>query len=300
MNMNAQSNFASMRADLKNELQHMYSKVGAIEDRVGIQEINIDNVMTTISKLDAAYQNRFQEYETCILDIKEVLAENMPSNFDHVSGNAKKIAILEDQLSKMKMSGKDQHSKTMVVGGIGEDIDADEAEKWVRDQIQKYSKSTALEVFAKGEYHRMLFCKFDSEGSRDACVANLRRTSPQRHQNQTQFSEDQPVDVRSCFSILFGARRLLLNWGESKDKIWVDKNDFILYYGLNTVLICEIQNSEIKVHINPEWAQYFDGTLDDLIHTANTALARSSESKVTKKGKSKGMANSKGKGKEKS
>ena len=57
MHMDAQSNFASMRADFKNELQHMYGKVGAIEDRVGIQEANIDNVMTTISKLDAAYQN---------------------------------------------------------------------------------------------------------------------------------------------------------------------------------------------------------------------------------------------------
>ena len=64
MHMDAQSNFASMRADFKNERQHMYGKVGAIEDRVGIQEANIDNVMTTISKLDAAYQNRFQEYET--------------------------------------------------------------------------------------------------------------------------------------------------------------------------------------------------------------------------------------------
>ena len=59
----------------------------------------------------------------------------MPSSFDHVSGKAKKIAILEDELSKMKMSRNDQHSKTMVVGGIGEDIDADEAEKWIRDQI---------------------------------------------------------------------------------------------------------------------------------------------------------------------
>ena len=40
--------------------------------------------------------------------------------------------------------------------------------------------------------------------------------------------------------------------GESKNKIWVDKNDFILYYGLDAVLVCEIQNSEIKVHINSE------------------------------------------------
>ena len=63
--------------------------------------------------------------------------------------------------------------------------------------------------------------------------------------------------------------------------------------------MCEIQNSEIKVHINPEWEQYFDGALDDLIHAANTALARSLESKAARKGKSKGMATSKGKGKNK-
>ena len=173
MHIDAQTNFASMRADFKNEMQHMYGKIGALESRLEIQESNVDNVMTTITKLDASYQSRFQDYETAILDIKEVLSENMPSNFDHISGNASKIAMLEDQISKMKASGHDQHSKTMVVGGIGEDVDADGAEKWVREQMQRYSKSVATEVFVKGDYQGMLFCKFDSQKSRDAYVASL-------------------------------------------------------------------------------------------------------------------------------
>ena len=79
-----------------------------------------------------------------------------------------------------------------------------------------------------------------------------------------------------------------MNWGESKDKIWVDKEDLVLYYGLDTVLMCEIQSSEIKVHMKPEWEKYFDGALDDLIHAANTAFTKSLESKASKKGKSKG------------
>ena len=112
---------------------------------------------------------------------------------------------------------------------------------------------------------------------------------------KTWFSEDQPADVRACYSILFGARRQMLNWGESKEKVWIDKEDHILYYGVDVVLICEVETAEVKARMNDDWSRYFDGALEDIIYAANSSFTRSLESKAAKKGKSKGFVNGKGK-----
>ena len=134
--------------------------------------------MIVVTKLDEDVRSRFVEHENVILDIKEALGGGISYSFQQVGDNIKKIAVLEHQLYMMRTAGDDQYSKTMVVGGIGDDINIDQAEQWVRDQIQRYSKANALDMFAKGDYHGMLFCKFESQVSRDSCTASLRRASP--------------------------------------------------------------------------------------------------------------------------
>ena len=269
--------------------------MGEMSERLEIQEVNVDKIISAMSK--STFREQVEDCQNPILDIKKVLSEAMSSNFANVAGNASKIAALEYQLAGIKNDGHDQHSRTMVVGDIGQDIEFEAAEAWVREQIQKHSKTNVLAVFAKDDYRGMVFCKFESQHSRDVCVCRLRRASPQRHNHRTLFSEDQPADIRACYSILFDARRQMLNWGESKDKIWIDKDDLTLYYGRDLILVCEVQGSEVKVHMDEQSTAYFDGALDDIIHAVNSSLARSIESKTAKKGKSKGSSSSSLKGK---
>eukprot|EP00973_Karenia_brevis_P077432 10758445-Karenia_brevis.AAC.1 len=57
----------------------------------------------------------------------------------------------------------------------------DQAKEWVEDQIASIGKIPVLDTYAKGDYREMLFCKFDSQRSRDICVRKMRSVSPQRH-----------------------------------------------------------------------------------------------------------------------
>ena len=107
----------------------------------------------------------------------------------------------------------------MVVGNLGLEGGFEKTTEWVENQISTIGKTLVLDIYTKGDYRGMHFCKFDSQNPRDTCVSRLRRASPQRKGQKTYFLEDQSVEIRVCFSILFGARRLMLGWGESQNKI---------------------------------------------------------------------------------
>eukprot|EP00973_Karenia_brevis_P048050 6667874-Karenia_brevis.AAC.1 len=89
---------------------------------------------------------------------------------------------------------------SMVVGNLGLDGGMEKAKEWVENQIAAISKVPVLDTYAKGDYRGMLFCKFDSQHTRDICVSKMRNASPQRLGNRTYFSEDQPIEVRAIYS----------------------------------------------------------------------------------------------------
>ena len=118
MHLNVQNSFAAIRSDIRQEFEHVHTKIESIEERINIQDSNIDNTMAAVTKLDEDVRSRFVEHENVILDIKEALGGGMPSDFQHMGDNAKKIAALEHQLSMMRTAGDDQYSKRALSNGF--------------------------------------------------------------------------------------------------------------------------------------------------------------------------------------
>ena len=121
MHLDAQNSFAAIRSDIRQEFQNVHTKIEGIEERIDIQDSNIDNIMAVVTKLDEDMRSRFVEHENLILNIKDALGRGWPSNFQYIRDDIKKIAALEPQLSMMR-TARD---------GIGDDINLEKAEQWI-------------------------------------------------------------------------------------------------------------------------------------------------------------------------
>ena len=59
-------------------------------------------------------RGQVEDCQNSILDIKEVLSEAIPSNFDYVLGNSKENAALEEKLAGLRTSGDNRQIYSLI------------------------------------------------------------------------------------------------------------------------------------------------------------------------------------------
>ena len=108
-----------------------------------------------------------------------MLSANLASVDDAVR---KEIELLKSEIASIKANpGENKNvtdkSKTAVFGGFRSLGDFEEAKTWIGNKLWDEWLPQPTEIYHRGQFNGLVFCKFDSIDDRDKVVDGVRRLS---------------------------------------------------------------------------------------------------------------------------
>ena len=82
-----------------------------------------------------------------------------------------------------------------------------------------------LQGLAYDEFDNIIFAEFASMPDRDKAINVINGAHATVGGKQVWAKPDQPFDNRAVESFLFGTKKQLMEWGYSKQQVWVDTSD---------------------------------------------------------------------------
>ena len=137
-----------------------------------------------------------------------------------------------DELRGKKTEFKND-SKVAVFGGFKNFENFEAAERWVYNKLWNEWLPTASDTYNKGEFHGILFCKFDNQEDRDKVVQWFRKSSIQIENESIWSKSDAPLIERIKNSVLFASKVYLTKWGYENKALWADAEKGTLEYHKN-------------------------------------------------------------------
>ena len=131
----------------------------------------------------------------------------------------------------------------------------------------------------------MFFCKFGSEEDRDLIVANIKRLVLKIEDTKIWSNPDLPTDVRAPETFLFDLKKMLVEWGYTRESVWVDKPKKTISLGGKMILGVTMDQLEMQLTFGPAWENHLRGAeFTKLVKDAQDKL------KSASKGEGKGKA----------
>ncbi|CAK0828338.1 unnamed protein product, partial [Prorocentrum cordatum] len=170
----------------------------------------------------------------------------------------------------------------------------DELDKWIWRVLADAKATPPVQTYIKGEFNSfngVAFGKYSSAVERDAAVEAVRKASLEYGGQKVRTKPGQPLETRALQSVLFGVKKMLIDWGFDKKSLWADASTMSLSRGGDLVIKMTGDNKTPTIEYGVEWETYLmpDGankTVTDLLDAAKEKLHRSSApSKGLGKGK---------------
>ena len=120
------------------------------------------------------------------------------------------------------------------------------------------------EIYHKGDFTGMFFCRFDTVDERNKVVDNFRQLKLKIEDEKLWPAEDLPIDVRVPEHFLFGVKKLLgsQTWGYNIEKLWVNKKTKTISLGREEILSVTLEDSKMKLTYGAFWEEHI-GDDDD-------------------------------------
>lgn len=305
-----ENRFSDLYIHVDNELHGIRTsfkeQVAEIKEAAQINETNTSNLHQQVQQHEDIFPIMSSRIDDCIdgiLDIKESMGDfNLGSEAS--SENSKRIAdlqklfeeqvqILRSEISALKDTpsgthAKDQVHTTAVVGNLLGFGCMQEAVEWLKWYFENMGGPVPYEVFAKGDFHSILFLKFKNTTDRDTAISLIQSLALKREDKLVWSKIDQPLPVRVQHSFLYGLRKLLLAWGFDRRAIQIDEVSMILKVGECQVVSTKIIDGKFEHQWHMSWAQWKEfQSHDDVKKLLQAALAKVAKGPAPGKGKGK-------------
>ena len=180
---------------------------------------------------------------------------------------------------------------TAVLGGLTALDDEDEAATWLTDKLASLSGPKPRDIFTKGdEFRGIIFAKFADKNQRDDAVSVLRRARCQQDGKDVWAKPDLPFEERTMRHLVFGAKRVMTDWGYDKAGLWADPENGSLSLGGERVMCATIEGKVLKIDYGTGWQEFLNA---DVAHPEFKTLLQNIQDKLAKK-PSKGKGKTKG------
>lgn len=184
---------------------------------------NFSNLQMSIDKqmLDfkAEMRNEIKDLDARIQELERARSNaqtnvQSPDTAAHIAQMQKEIAMLRSG----KEAAKEYTNKalTAVVGGMGECGDMDTARKRIEDKLWEAWLPRAEDIYSKGDFIGVIFCRFGSELKRDKVVKSIRRMSCNIGKNTVWCKPDMPLEECIPRGALFAIKKMMVEWGYAK------------------------------------------------------------------------------------
>jgi len=145
------------------------------------------------------------------------------------------------------------------------------------------------DIFTKGdEFRGIIFAKFADKNQRDDAVSVLRRARCQQDGKDVWAKPDLPFEERTM--LVFGAKRVMTDWGYNKAGLWADPENGSLSLGGERVMCATIEGKVLKIDYGTGWQEFLNA---DVAHPEFKTLLQNIQDKLAKK-PSKGKGKTKG------
>ena len=216
-------------------------------------------------------------------DMMNVNMENMTKRMDAMEEDVKqhKAFLAASALSTPRVSRGDssEDNHVAVFGGFKGAGSKKEVDEWLWDVLWKAGAAEPVETYIKGDmgdYNGLVFGKYNSKAERDTAV-NMTQRSEQEYDGHRIWSKiDLPLKVRVCQNILFGAKRLLVDWGFDRKGLWADMDEQTLTCGSDVILSLDVSDG-LVLKYGEGWEAYMsqdDDTWKKMVQVAQQKLSR--------------------------
>ena len=225
--------FDEKLAPLTNQVQAMQENVGKLEGAVG-------SIQEEVKVLKVEVNERVDMTELRVAKLEELFKSHSGSSSEPIRGQIQK---LEEQIAALKLGPQRPVSTpphdhtdvivTAVIGGLKALSSVDEARSWISNQLWYAYGPQPEKAYCKGDFTGVAFAKFQNQFDRDEAVKLLKQAKPQESDNAGWAKEDQPINTRTCTSLLFGLRWLLTSeeWGYDKKDYFIDTENLTFKVG---------------------------------------------------------------------
>ena len=268
---------SNIETSVTEEIRHLRAD---LEEHIDMTATNVENIQTEVRTLKDEVGDLKKQIDCRVVHDGSAPAITLEAKVQKLQADLQ--ALLHKQ---------DPTATPAVIGGLDSLGSLDEGKRWIKNELWKEWLPQPVEMYCKGDYNGVVFAKFLSVDERDAVITNL-KSSKKKRGNKTVWSAiDKPVEVRAPLAFLYGAKDLLVQWGEPKGNFWVDPDGMRLTHDGKQVVSVAVRDAKLCLDYGEGWSEYVQSQeWSNLSETASNKLDRKRA-----KGSGKG---SKGKGKQ--
>ena len=130
---------------------------------------------------------------------------------------------------------------------------------WSNTVLQESDGPQPYDTYIKGDmqqFNGIVFGKFASTQERDLAVKKVQQKRLSYGGQDVWAKPDQVLEVRVLESVLFAAKKMMVDWQWHKKNLWVNKDLGCLTLGSEHVLSVEVVESCVKVTYGNDWEDY--------------------------------------------
>ena len=143
-----------------------------------------------------------------------------PEIFDQMKGMQKESELLracsKDGKNMENQTEMEYRSKIAVFGGFKQFENFEAAKNWVYQKLWSEWLPTANDIYSKGDFDGILFCKFDNKEDRDKVVEKFRKSAIKIENESIWSKPDAPLIARTKKSVVFAAKLYLQKHGSKR------------------------------------------------------------------------------------
>ena len=261
--------------------------VQGIKEQQDMTETKVENMSLQMDMLKDELESRITTLES--------KATHGPAGDISASVKMKEqMVALEERIKSLKMQTPqdDERARTAVVGGLSGFGSENDAKEFLKGKMWDAWLPSAEEMYAKGDFKGMLWCKFTNETDRNKMVKHFTQAAFEVEGKRVWSKPDLPLDQRLPTEILFAVKKMMVGWGWAKEALWVDDAEKQLTVGDNEMVMkVTILNKSSNFTFGEGWGENLRcDELEKIMKDADAKL-RSAGAKPTKglgKGKQEG------------
>ena len=241
---------------MRNEVGGLKMQVAEHAEHIDMNDTKIANMQVQMEDWEGKTNSKFAEVDSRIGSMQQSISTKGPINEMNIDAKIKEIERDIQQMRAIGDTDDKAHMKKIVVGGLKNLANVEEAIKVLTDKLWEKWGPMPVDHYCKGDYSGIVFLKFESQTERDRALAVLNKVEKTGEFNDLWAEADQPSEVRAVQQVSFGAKWLLHKWDYVKSSMWVDEEAGVLWMGQDEVLRAFVSGAGLVVEYGSGWEEY--------------------------------------------
>ena len=277
------------------------AKLGPVSQTMARLEEDVEDLKKNMTDVESIVQSnvdniagRVDHMEAELKHMKDGMAQsNNQSLINRLDAMEMRLSLQTyPDTPRSQVSGE----YTAVVGGFKGAYDKTQLDAWMSTVFWTAGAKEPTETYIKGtmeNFNGIAFAKYPTKDERDSAISKIQAATLDFDGQKVWAKPEQPLKTRTATSLLFAAKRMLVDWQFDKRSLWVDTENLCLTCGEEEDMIfkIELEERDLTIVYGFEWQTYMESdneTWTQAVEAARTNIKKQQLRKGVGKGKAKG------------